>query len=476
MEHNTGHPASRVLAAARNDLALLKEQGESSSLTHWNVFTTVVNLFNKHLCPHDFVKALYLAWELTYEKYELNLTALSTIRLYLVSDALECLARQGVRVLGPWKVAVKAVIGFLRYCESNILMKGGFVHSGSVKLWVLDVFCDANLCPDINIRLDMLLIIHVWRCDYGVFRGVDVGERITAGLVQLYEYMNVTHHFIPEDRKFDLCRPSFRVLYSLNKTGHLTETFKKATQQIESLSVGPEARFVARMVELVSGGVVMTMERFQSKTLNAENTMEMLEMALVQLGELVFSKYNVETFCYRGLGKVACVAYIQVAKANFELLPALSSPEFASRCDFLRKTFDRISEVLFKSPKSKTLAQLLMADHKEELVKITGGDFIPQDLAQSSQVAENCPERFLDGLTQTPMESPVLLRRSQVTVDETTLVYLLLQKAPQCPFTRTPLHYGSFCRIPKLHQEIHAWRTTGRLNVDHQEPSSSAGH
>ncbi|KAK4323714.1 hypothetical protein Pmani_005604 [Petrolisthes manimaculis] len=283
MEYNTGHPATIVLTAARNNFALLQEHGESSTLTHWNVFSSVVNLFNKHLCPLHFVKTLYLAWEVTYEKYKLNLKALSTIRLYLVSDAMECLARQGVRVLGPWKVAVQAVIGFLRYCELKPSMKG-FCHSESVKRWVLDVFCDANLCPDFNIRLDMLLIIQVWWCNYGVFQGVDVWERIISGLMQLYQYIDVTHNFIPEDRRYDLCRPLFRVLYALNKVGHLKETFKKATQQIESLSVGPEARFVARMVELVSDGVAMTKQRFQSKSLNAENTMGMLEMFLVQLG------------------------------------------------------------------------------------------------------------------------------------------------------------------------------------------------
>ncbi|KAK3891846.1 hypothetical protein Pcinc_004316 [Petrolisthes cinctipes] len=69
------------------------------------------------------------------------------------------------------------------------------------------------------------------------------------------------------------------------------------------------------------------------------------------------------------------------------------------------------------------------------------------------------------------MESPVLLQTSQVTVDETTLVYLLLQKSPRCPFTRTTLDQHSFCRLPELQQEIHAWRT----NVSTTTTLSHAG-
>ncbi|KAK3890980.1 hypothetical protein Pcinc_005147 [Petrolisthes cinctipes] len=67
--------------------------------------------------------------------------------------------------------------------------------------------------------------------------------------------------------------------------------------------------------------------------------------------------------------------------------------------------------------------------------------------------------RFVDGVTQSMMESPVLLQTSQVTVDETTLVYLLLQKSPRCPFTRATFDQHSFCRLPELQQEIHNWKT-----------------
>ncbi|KAK3891848.1 hypothetical protein Pcinc_004318 [Petrolisthes cinctipes] len=76
-----------------------------------------------------------------------------------------------------------------------------------------------------------------------------------------------------------------------------------------------------------------------------------------------------------------------------------------------------------------------------------------------------CPERFVDGVTQLMMESPVLLQTSQVTVDETTLVYLLLQKSPLCPFIRTTLDQHSFCRL--LKQEIHAWRTNVSTTSHH---------
>ncbi|KAK3891833.1 hypothetical protein Pcinc_004303 [Petrolisthes cinctipes] len=75
--------------------------------------------------------------------------------------------------------------------------------------------------------------------------------------------------------------------------------------------------------------------------------------------------------------------------------------------------------------------------------------------------------RFVDGVTQLMMESPVLLQTSQMTVDETALVYLLLQKSPRCPFTRTTLDQHSFCRLPELQLEIHAWRTNVSTTSHH---------
>lgn len=112
---------------------------------------------------------------------------------------------------------------------------------------------------------------------------------------------------------------------------------------------------------------------------------------------------------------------------------------------------------------SRSLVTVLEKDFNEELISIDKsasriGIRMPFQFKAKKVDTSDCPESFTDGLTYSVMDSPVLLKVSQVTVDEKTLVYLLLQDSPLCPFTRTPLHHDSFCRLSDLQQKIHAWR------------------
>ncbi|KAK4289289.1 hypothetical protein Pmani_037732 [Petrolisthes manimaculis] len=303
--------------------------------------------------------------------------------------------------------------------------------------------------------------------------------------MQLSEYLDAQEHLLPHGTGLNLDSAWFKILHVLYTDGCLLVVYHKAALQIKSLRVDKEARWLARVVELVATrNNLVTKRILECNRLNSYQAVQSIMKSLYLLSALVFSSHSVETFSSFGLARVALTALIQVTSSTLAVIPTLRAEcilcearteqhgeEFVE--EQLRGALNGIIKALtfiwnsrMTSPKSKTLLTILKRDYGEELNKIntsaTKADIriflLPQ--AEEDDMA-NCPDRLVDGVTMSVMESPVLLHKSQVTVDESTLVYLLLQKSPQCPFTRTPLHHDSFCRLPDLQQEIHAWRKEG---------------
>ncbi|KAK4316218.1 hypothetical protein Pmani_012595 [Petrolisthes manimaculis] len=136
---------------------------------------------------------------------------------------------------------------------------------------------------------------------------------------------------------------------------------------------------------------------------------------------------------------------------------------------------------------AKTLSTILKRDYSDDLDKIkTSANqegihilmfWSKEEEEEDNNQMTNCPERFFDSVTMSVMESPMLLNQSKVTVDESTLAYLLLQKSPQCPFTRTPLGQDSFCFLLDLLEDINAWRRSIKQGSSshHNEKSEAVG-
>lgn len=391
--YHTSHPAEHILTQARHNLDFLRCQGETPTLTYGSVFASIVSLFRKsYLCPHDLVKVVRMSCEVAYLKFKATPRVLSIIRLSVADDAAQCLARQGVKVSGPWETAVNAIIILASSCDPDNLRQGYF-HSHIVRRWVLDVFSDSNMCPNVSIRLRMLMVIQFWWYDQTIMQNEYIGQRIMSGLIQLVDHLDVTRHYTPGAAMSDLAQPLYRILYGLRKAGHLKDTFNKAVVQVETLTVGPEARFVARLAELVSGGVMITKVMFQRGTLSAYNTVCMVEMSMVQLRDLVFSSHYVGAYCLRGMSRVASMALIQVALSILELTPTLKR-KYEGRCDALNQTILSILEGVFNCPRCHTLSHILKTDHIRDLQTIMEQASTPLDLTTDSpKDPDDCPER-----------------------------------------------------------------------------------
>ncbi|KAK3866829.1 hypothetical protein Pcinc_027662 [Petrolisthes cinctipes] len=478
----TSENPEELLDTTRRNLKNLKKNGEHCKFTYDSVFIDILFHFRLSLCPHNFQEVLHLGWEAATQGHKID-PKLRT-KFYLATEAAECLARQSVHVTAQWEDAVQFMIKiFIEVGEENLFV--GPYHTRSLKNWVLSVLCYADWCPNYHIRIQMLGIIQLW-CKKGQFKNSNIGETIAFGLMKLSEYLDAEEYLLPHGTGLNLDSAWFKIMYVLYTDGCLLVTYHKAALQIKSLRVGNEARWLARVVELVATrNNLVTMKLLECRCWDSYQAVQLIMKSLYLLKVLVFSLHSVETFSSFGFARVALTALIQVTSSTLAVIPTIRAEcarpnkaiteenEAELSEEILREALDDkiraltfIWNYLMTSPKSKTLLTILKRDYGEELNRInssaTKADIqiflLPQ--AEEDDMA-NCPDRLLDGVTMSVMESPVLLHKSQVTVDESTLVYLLLQKSPQCPFTRTPLHHDSFCRLPDLQQEIHAWRKEG---------------
>ncbi|KAK3854176.1 hypothetical protein Pcinc_039328 [Petrolisthes cinctipes] len=388
------------------------------------------------------------------------------MRLRLADDALQCLARQDTKVLGYWESAVQLVLPLVRNCDPDI-SHGVFFVNSVLKEWIVSVFYNKEMCPNPYIRLDMLMMIQTW-CHNNTLDNKEVSEQVIAGLMELSVYMDGDNESIPGGTGLTLELSWCKVIYTLLSKGHLTNVYQTATQQIQTLSVGPEARWLARMVEFVAARTTLVKSYIQSSDMTPINALQTLELCLVLLRHLLISCGD--TFTCRGLARVGGVCFIKVCVNVLGVMPYLWCHHVNS-CLLILSSIAEMIETLTSSPKSQSLVQLLGRDHSQEMKQIrwSASNFgfqMPIITPDEDHVTTQCPQRFVDGVTQTMMESPVLLQTSQVTVDETTLVYLLVQKSPRCPFTCETLDQHSFCLLPQLQQEIQAWRTQSDVSTN----------
>ncbi|KAK4287956.1 hypothetical protein Pmani_038986 [Petrolisthes manimaculis] len=210
MEDQINHSTSSVLAVARQNLDILSTHGESDTLTYWDIVRSILDLFRTSLSAQDVLKALELGWEALRMKNELSTRTMSMKRLILARSATLCMAQQGVRVTGLWEDALQVVINHVRRGDP-IFIKNVFT-SYPLKQWILSVFSDADLCPNYNIRLDLLTIISTWEQ-----LEANDGKSILLGLMQLSVYLDAEEHLVPNAGVPSLEVSWFSVMYTVDQ-------------------------------------------------------------------------------------------------------------------------------------------------------------------------------------------------------------------------------------------------------------------
>ncbi|KAK4289290.1 hypothetical protein Pmani_037733 [Petrolisthes manimaculis] len=234
--------------------------------------------------------------------------------------------------------------------------------------------------------------------------------------MQLSEYLDAQEHLLPHGTGLNLDSAWFKILHVLYTDGCLLVVYHKAALQIKSLRVDIEAKWLARVVELVATrNNLVTKRILECNRLNSYQAVQSIMKSLYLLKMLVFSSHSVETFSSFGLARVALTALIQVTSSTLAVIPTLraecarpnrakrNADEFSQQ--HMREALDDtiraltfIWDYLMICPKSKTLLTILKWDYGENLNRINRSAneegiqlliFMPQD----EEDMANCPER-----------------------------------------------------------------------------------
>ena len=118
-----------------------------------------------------------------------------------------------------------------------------------------------------------------------------------------------------------------------------------------------------------------------------------------------------------------------------------------------------------------TWGEILWREHHHHLTRFTATlealkitlPYLPPQPTEAPKPHEgptpDVPDKFLDGVTQAVMVSPVRLGSSGVVVDESTLLHLQLLD-PRDPFTRRHLSLDTHERVADLQEQLTAWHLT----------------
>ncbi|KAK3891843.1 hypothetical protein Pcinc_004313 [Petrolisthes cinctipes] len=106
-DHHT--EASIVINRVRQDLRIIYDVGQSTTRNYWSVLCSLMALFKTPLSFPDYIQCFKIAWRSVLLRHRNNHKNIQFMRLCLANDALQCLARQDIKVLGYWESAVQVV-------------------------------------------------------------------------------------------------------------------------------------------------------------------------------------------------------------------------------------------------------------------------------------------------------------------------------------------------------------------------------
>lgn len=312
------------------------------------------------------------------------------------------------------------------------------------------MYTDPGLCPNVHLRLEMIRFIAMWPSTF--LEDATSGQAVVKGLVNTIPYVDPV-----VDIRVSILYPLAKVLNTLHQYLHFFDVAEAAVHQVKNMKAGPELIFFHRLIGLFSRMAELAGFLLQKGVASAAETEVAYFKIFGAFGLLLSVSATAEAYRYPGLSQVAATSLVSVA-----------SSLVAVRGDLLLKaggsfprlvvSLDSIFMVLYIQSNYSPLWRVLQQNHAEVLNNIKkeavefGGFFhhFPELCEDSSS---NYPEDFVDSVTQAVMEAPVLLHSSNMVVDESTLIHLLLV-SPTDPFTRVPLDHGSYSRLPQLKDKI----------------------
>ncbi|XP_071552338.1 uncharacterized protein [Panulirus ornatus] len=461
------NPAQRSVGALRRLFDdHCKTQVLESYKVGWRVLCgTMKWLLDPSVCSRHLRKAIAIGEEALDFLYSQQSTeSVAAHKVCLGIHVAESVASRQVGspilVADSWEDVTWAFIGLLWNWKPSFHRTLTIPYTLNLKQWTVRLLNECKICPNLCLRLEMLRLIDMcWRKD---LQNSPFGEQTASGLVTACSRLKLAH-LLPDGKRPCLIEPFVRVLTALQDHEHLGSVAAATMQQVGALHVGPEARCLARLVELAGKMAKMAQDMHESDARDPSTTMILYENSFLLLRTMVATPPTMKAYESPGMAQLAATAFIASMSSLIDTLSTLA-PECAMACQWLHGEVEYVINTLAANDKPQSVAAALRRDHGQTLadlsIRALDLQYSLYRLTQGNEEStEECPERFMDSVTQTVMEAPVMLASSNMVVDESTLMHLLLV-SPKDPFTRQPLDQGSYTRLPDLRAEIDAWRNS----------------
>ncbi|KAG7172447.1 E4 ubiquitin-protein ligase UFD2-like 6 [Homarus americanus] len=441
---------------------------------NWLMFKTAsASLSDPRVCVNHVLHLIKMASDgLDVVIPENGVVSVAQSRVFL---AVHCVKAVVERYEGPpakitdkWETILWAIVRLVRHWQPGFTQGPDVAHPTHVKPWLLHVFSHPEMCPNFHLRLEMIRFIGMWPQED--FRDKRVGQQVAAGLVSTTSRLELDHLM----HNYNQCSLMYilnKVLELLNTYGHLHIIAATALRQVKNLQVGPEVQCLARLVEVASQRVVQLLNWYKGGFLSTTEVLARCEKTLVFIRLLLTGSGVKAAYESPGLAQTAATSLLTATSSIVSAAFTLQSQD-PNGYHWLIGLVDTVFFTMAVQEKPQSVMAVMRRNHGQCFSAIN------QQAADSGyplyhlprpceEQTDNCPEMYIDSVTQQVMEAPVLLKSSKMIVDESTLVHLLLV-SPTDPFTRCPLYPGSYTRLPHLRDEIVAWRN--------RSSSTSHGH
>ncbi|XP_069180518.1 uncharacterized protein [Procambarus clarkii] len=456
--------ALRLYFLERNYQRLRKSLSPDSVASHQGFLTAASRIDPSRICVDQVLETMMFVNDFTDTDITRLYLTKTRLGLFWAQTFASFMGRQmSVIMTGKWEDVLWNIVKLVKHWRPDFILDNA-QHSPILKSRILSLFVDPNLCPNPYLRLEMLRFIGMWPMAY--LRDSTSGRKAAAGLVATSAYLDIDN-LIASELEISVYHHLVKVWNSLNIYGHLNVVAEAAIDQVRSLIIGPEVSFLNNMLQLLMQTAAEIPRRYATYSNGIYHAAKSFQNIVYLFQLFVTTKPIIEAYDCPGLTQTAAVSLFTI---TFHIITMSSTFAVIRRLDvgLLLRLFPSLDD-LYKKVSSTHISRVLRIRYAEllsslnEKVAVTGFHF--NNFPTPEESTEECPEQFVDKLTQVVMEAPVLLQSSKIVVDESTLVRLLLE-SPSDPFTRCPLDPGSFSRLPDLQADIAAWRNTSRGHND----------
>lgn len=297
-----------------------------------------------------------------------------------------CLNQKPVTMTGQWESVLLNIINLIKHWDQKTNLDLSLIFSDALKPWALRLFSDHKLCPNVDLRLEILRLISIWPGHY--LQDTVSGKQVAAGLVNMSTYLNLNHHrFVTGGSRTSLFYPLHKVLIHLHKYGHLNDVVVTAVRQVRNLQVGPEVIFFNRLVLLLTQETEETQKMYLKLNMSASNTASTYYAIVHLLQLLVAAQPTMSAYACPGLAQAAINSLVTIT-TSFVAVSNMLRVEDQNTYSHLVSNIDNIYQVWSVLGKSSYIYRVLISNYAQSLANI---NLERQSLGSRSTISQQHP-------------------------------------------------------------------------------------